>query len=97
MTTIAALKKVSLDQFIVAPFIMLVFYPFTAFFNGRPMNEAVDDLKSKYWATLVLNYKIWPAASLINFLFLPIQYQVLWANFVSLGFIACLSFLANSK
>ena len=40
MTTIAALKKVSLDQFIVAPFIMLVFYPFTAFFNGRPMNEA---------------------------------------------------------
>ena len=76
---------------------MFMFYPCTAFFSGRPMSQAIEDLKAKYFATLALNYKIWPAASLINFAFLPIQYQVLWANFVSLGFIACLSFLANSK
>ena len=51
---------------------MFMFYPCTAFFSGRPMSQAIEDLKAKYFATLALNYKIWPAASLINFAFLPI-------------------------
>ncbi len=72
MTTLGAMKKVVLDQMIIAPIIMLIFYPCMALFNGRPINDAIKDLKAKYWQSLVLNYKIWPAASLINFVFLPI-------------------------
>ncbi len=43
---------------------------------------------------MVANYKIWPAANLINFMFVPIHYQVLWANGVSLLFNAVLSYMS---
>ena len=76
---------------------MLIFYPTINFLEGQSFQKAMEDLKAKYISTLALNYKIWPAANFINFFFLPIQYQVLWANIVSFFFIACLSYLANSK
>ena len=97
LTTIGAMKKLVLDLSIRAPTLAFIFYPCTALFNGRTMKDAREDLRGKYWDTLMLNYKIWPAASLINFAYVPIKYQVLWANFVSLVFIVCLSFLANTK
>ena len=91
------MKKIVLNQIGVSPILMLLFYPCIAFFDGRPMGQAFEELKSKYWALLALNYKVWLPASLINFAFIPIQYQVLWANLVNLGWIAIVSFFANSK
>lgn len=43
-----------------------------------------------------MNYYIWPAANLVNFMFVPIQYQVLWANMISLVFNAALSYVYNT-
>ncbi len=76
---------------------MLLFYPAINFVEGKPINHGIKDLKDKYIDTMIANYKIWPAANLINFMFIPNQYQVLWANFISLLFNAVLSYIHNSK
>ena len=51
---------------------MLMFYPAINLLEGRSMSKAVEDIKEKYAATMTLNYKVWPFASLINFMFMPI-------------------------
>jgi hypothetical protein len=96
LSTVGAIKKLLVDQLGASPLIMLGFYPAINLVEGRSMSHAIQDLKEKYVATMIANYKIWPPANLINFLFVPIQYQVLWANFVSLLFNAVLSYLHNS-
>lgn len=96
VTAVGAVKKLLIDQLGAAPFIMLGFFPAINFVEGKPFSQSVQDLKEKYYATMIANYKIWPPANLINFMFVPIQYQVLWANFVSLFFNAVLSYMHNT-
>ena len=72
VTSTGALKKLAIDQLVAAPLIIVLFYPAINFVEGKPFSHAVEDLKSKYYATMVANYKIWPAANLINFMFIPI-------------------------
>jgi hypothetical protein len=95
-TAIGAVKKLALDQLVAAPLILLFFFPVINVVEGRTIQHGIDDLKSKYLATMVANYKIWPAANLVNFMFVPIQYQVLFANAVSLIFNAVLSYMHNT-
>jgi len=33
---------------------------------------------------MIVNWKLWPAANFVNFKFVPVQLQVLFANFVAL-------------
>jgi protein Mpv17 len=74
VTAAGALKKLAVDQLIAAPLIILFFYPAINFVEGKPMSRAVEDLKEKYVPTMITNYQIWPAANLVNFMFIPIQY-----------------------
>jgi hypothetical protein len=46
--------------------------------------------------TMVTNWKIWPAATLVNLMFVPIQYRVLFANFIGLFWNMYLSFITNN-
>ena len=46
-----------------APVIIMLFYPAINF---------VEDLKAKYVPTMIANYKLWPAANVINFMIVPI-------------------------
>lgn len=41
------------------------------------------------------NWKIWPIATTINFWFVPVPYQVLFANFVGLIWNSILCYIAN--
>ena len=90
------LKKLLIDQGTFAPFFILTFYPAINFVDGKPFNQSVQDLKDKYWATLQTNWKVWSCANLVNFYLMPIHYQVLFANFISMFFNAYLSHMHNS-
>jgi protein Mpv17 len=69
-----ALKKLALDQLVAAPLIIAFFYPAINIVEGKPLSSALADLKAKYIPSMITNYYIWPAANLINFMFVPIQY-----------------------
>ena len=55
-----------------APVIIMLFYPAINFVEGKPFSQSVEDLKAKYVPTMIANYKLWPAANLINFMIVPI-------------------------
>jgi protein Mpv17 len=71
-TAVGALKKLALDQLVAAPLIILFFYPAINLVEGKPLSSAMTDLKAKYVPTMITNYQIWPAANLVNFMFVPI-------------------------
>lgn len=40
------------------------------------------------------NYKLWPAVTMINFMYIPMKYQVLFANFVGIFWNMYMSYIA---
>ena len=84
-SAVGAIKKLAIDQLIAAPIILAFPFPIINVVEGRTV-----------LIMLLFDDKIWPVANLINFMFVPIHYQVLWANGVSLLFNAVLSYMHNS-
>jgi len=71
-----------MDQLLFAPIANSLFYIYLAFIEGRPF-EAKKNLTEQLWPTLVGSWKLWPAAQLINFSFVPFHLRSLFANFVA--------------
>ena len=94
--TIIALKKIIFDQLVLAPTYFFMFYHVVNKIDGKFFSHANDQLIQKFWPTMIANWKIWPMVNFLNFLIIPIHYQVLWNNFFSLFFNAYLSFMHNS-
>lgn len=47
------------------------------------LNKGIVAVKEKLWETQVANWKLWPAAHLITFTIIPMNYRVLWVMFVN--------------
>uniref|UniRef100_A0A1A9ZB94 Mitochondrial inner membrane protein Mpv17 n=1 Tax=Glossina pallidipes TaxID=7398 RepID=A0A1A9ZB94_GLOPL len=72
---VRAAKKMLIDQSIMAPMLNLTLIPLV----GMVMNQSYDTIKNHmkydYSEILKKNYILWPAAQLINFGFIPLQFQ----------------------
>lgn len=98
-TTIGpVLQRVALDQLGFAPlFIALVFATISVFQGARTVDEIKDRLKAGWAGAVMTNYKIWPAAQMANFYFIPLQHQVLFANVVGLFWNTYMSWATSSQ
>ncbi|XP_044267064.1 protein Mpv17 [Tribolium madens] len=79
-----ALTKVALDQICFAPVCLLGFMVTVGALQGKTVQEVKRAIRETYPDILLANYKLWPAAQTINFYFVPLQYQVLYAQVVAL-------------
>jgi protein Mpv17 len=106
---VTSIVRMSLDQFIIAPFFLFLFFSFNAFLEQRNYASQITlvplldnwksnlrtKLKSSYWEVLKANWKIWPVVQCLNFAIVPLQYRLLLVNIVSLGWNAYLSVATN--
>lgn len=46
-------------------------------------NKGIEKVKTELGATLITNYKVWPAVQMLNFSVVPIKLQVLFVNCVA--------------
>ncbi|CDW84001.1 peroxisomal membrane protein 2 [Stylonychia lemnae] len=95
-SSMALSKKLIVDQLIVSPIFMAGWFTTINLLDGNGLNRSYEDLKIKFIPTMTAHWKVWPAVNFVNFLFIPIQYQVLFANMVSLFFNSYLSYMHNS-
>lgn len=65
-----------------------------AYFEGSSPKEK---LKKAYVPGLKANWALWPAVQFANFTYVPLQYQVLVVNVVSLGWNCFLSYLNSGS
>lgn len=88
------LGRLAMDQLIWAPAFIATFMSALKVIQGKG-DEIAANLTSNVWEALQANWKLWPVAMFINFKFVPMQYQVLFANFISLIWNTYLSYVSN--
>lgn len=71
-------KRILLDQLIMAPLYTFLFISLTGWFEGLTIPEIQERLRRLYWYILTSNWKIWPLIQIFNFSFMPLQYRVPW-------------------
>jgi protein Mpv17 len=92
---LVAAKKVVADMVFVAPQMPIWFFTSTSVMAGKPFQQALDDAVEKQPMMLMANYMLWPAANSITYGVMPLQYRLLFANFVNVGWASVLSYMAT--
>jgi hypothetical protein len=95
-TLVSALKRVAVDQVIGSPIVISLVFTAKALLAGEPWT-AQDTIKRSLVETWCVGLQYWPVMHTINFRFVPLMYQPLYASFVSLYWNAVLSYYANGK
>jgi hypothetical protein len=88
------------EQLVFAPIVMSLFFPLNQMVTDRSLGsfrKGVRTFEEKIEATMLANWKLWPIASTINIWFMPIQYQVLYSNFVGIFWNMIVSSIASKE
>ncbi|XP_063148195.1 mpv17-like protein 2 [Candoia aspera] len=86
--------KVAIDQ-TFSPFFGGWYFIIMALLQGHSLANGVDEFRDKFWDYYLVELTVWPGAQLLNFLYLPSQYRVLFVNIVTLGWNVYLSYLKH--
>lgn len=89
-------RRVMADQLLFTPVLIPVMFFYLKSFEGTP-ELTLPLLKQEYTTTLLTNWAVWTPAQLINFRFVPLKLQVLFANLVSVGWSASLSYRTHRE
>ncbi|KAA8499192.1 Protein SYM1 [Porphyridium purpureum] len=91
----AVATKTAVDQILWAPIFTSVFFGSMKLMDGKP-DEIVPEIEAKLWPTMLVNWKVWPIAHVINFRFVPSSQRILYINFIQVGYNAFLSTMSNA-
>ena len=90
-------KRMIYDQTIHAGFFTLVFYYYMGIMKGRKYNEIKEEIRIKFYPTMIDNWKVWPLAMLINYKYIPLMYSLLYTNIIGIFWLTYMSYLQNIK
>jgi len=102
-----ALVQMAIDQTIGATVITAGFFfafefaqrafPPYGTFKESFLDAGLKSTKNNLWMTLIANWYCWPVINFVNFLYIPLQYRVLFSNLASVFWNMFLSSVANRK
>eukprot|EP00210_Caulerpa_lentillifera_P009496 g9056.t1 len=89
---VAVLSKCVLDQTLMAPLCTILFFSSMKLMERRP-TECISEVRNKFFPSLMASYRLWPAAHLINFAFVPSGFRILYINMITVAWSVALSSL----
>ncbi|PIN11667.1 Peroxisomal membrane protein MPV17 [Handroanthus impetiginosus] len=91
-----ALLRLLLDQFLFSPIFIGTFLSTLVTLEGKPSN-VIPKLQQEWFSSVVANWQLWIPFQFLNFRFVPLQFQVLAANFIALIWNVILSYKAHKQ
>jgi len=95
--TQTVLKKLSIDQLLVAPTSLAFFMASGVYGKTLSIPEVKEKMREDYFPTLQANWMVWPAANFINFKFIPSSYRILYVASLGVAWNAYLSYITNRE
>lgn len=92
-----ALRKVLLDEVVFCPLYLPSFIVCLGVLQRRPWADIKDSVRTKYLPILTTSWTIWPAAQMVNFYFVPLNYRIVVGSCVGFVWNIYLSWKANSS
>ncbi|CAF4784285.1 unnamed protein product [Pieris macdunnoughi] len=90
-----ALKKVFIDQAVFAPTFLFFLLVGLGALQGKSWDLIENDINTNYIDILKTNYYVWPWVQIVNFYYVPLQYQVLLVQGIALFWNTYLSYKTN--
>lgn len=91
------IRKMLLDQFVFAPPFTLLMSCLVPLVNGESTEQINRRVRNSYITILGLNCLVWPMAQFINFSYVPLRYQVIYAQVIALVWNCFVSVMLNKK
>lgn len=91
----AVLYKVLADQLIFSTVSNASFIAGVGTLEGFPLNESIENVRTKLWPSMKANWTLWPAAQVINFACIPRNFQIVYVNCVALVWCVILAYIAH--
>lgn len=83
--------KLLFDRLLFGPPFVLYTICFLQLLQTNSVQKTIEYVKMSYYSILMMNEKIWTIAQAVNFELIPVEYQVLFVNAVSIGWNTYLS------
>lgn len=83
-STKAVAKKTLLDQLVLSPAMLLVFFAAVKLMEGQP-HAILPYVQDKYVPTLLAGYALWVPFNIVSFKYIPQDLRILAGNLVGLG------------
>jgi len=81
---LTGLKRMALDQTVAAPILTSAFIFILQLVNGHSLDYAAGRVRSAFVPVMSTNYKIWPAVQFLNMSLIPLQYRVIFVQFIAI-------------
>ncbi|KAK9889836.1 hypothetical protein WA026_007202 [Henosepilachna vigintioctopunctata] len=88
-------KKIMLDQFFMGPICIACFFTCLGALEWKSLNEINMEIKKKFIGVYLMDWCLWPPTQFINFYFVPVRYQVLYINLVTVLYDVFLSYMKH--
>lgn len=75
-----AASKVAIDGFIFGPLDLFIFFTYMGLSTGKSVSQIKADVKRDFIPAIILEGGLWPPVQFANFRFVPVRYQLLYAN-----------------
>ncbi|KAK9235842.1 hypothetical protein V1525DRAFT_408653 [Lipomyces kononenkoae] len=92
-----ALARMTVDQTVWAPFGLASFYVSMGVLQLHSWDQIKEELRTKWWRTMIGNYAVWPAVQFVNFRLIPLDYRLMFVNIISIGWNAFLSWFSATN
>ncbi|KAK9450427.1 uncharacterized protein V1518DRAFT_432237 [Limtongia smithiae] len=91
-----ACLRMAADQLVWAPVGLASFYVSMGVLQLHSWKQIKEELRTKWYPTMVGNYMVWPAVQVLNFRLIPLDYRLMFVNIVSIAWNAFLSWFSST-
>ena len=93
----SVIKSVLYNQSTSAPIFNYTFFTYLDILSGKSKEERKREIKKKFLPTLINNWKVMPFVMIIVFMYIQIEYRIMFFSFISLFWNIYLSLIQNKN